>query len=137
MAFMGLMFVACVLLVTGSPPLSGFVAKFALLSAAIDAAQGSPVAAAVWSLVIGTLAAGMASLIALTRIGMRLFWSVIGRNTPRLRVLEAGPVALLVLLCIALAAGAGPVMEFLDAAASSLRAPQIYIETVLAGQEAP
>ena len=35
MAFLGLAFVSCVLLVTGLPPLSGFVAKFALLSAAV------------------------------------------------------------------------------------------------------
>lgn len=137
MAFMGIMFAFCVLLVTGSPPLSGFVAKFALLSVAIDAAHGAPWASAAWTLVGLTLAAGLASLIALTRIGMRLFWSATGRNTPRLRVLEAGPVAVLVLLCIWLTVAAGPVMEFLDGAAASLRAPQIYIETVLAGKGAP
>lgn len=136
MAFMGLMFVCCVLLVTGSPPLSGFVAKFALLSAAIHAAQGATWAAAAWTLVFVTLAAGLASLIALTRIGMRLFWSVIGRNIPRLRVFEAGPVAVLVLLCIALTVAAGPAMSFLDDTAASLRAPRIYIETVLAGEGA-
>ena len=36
-AFLGLIFVSCVLLVTGLPPLPGFVAKFALLSTAIGA----------------------------------------------------------------------------------------------------
>lgn len=135
MAFMGLMFAFCVLLVTGSPPLSGFVAKFAILSAAIQAAQGAPWAAAAWILVGVTIAAGLASLIALTRIGMRLFWSATGRNTPRLRVLEAGPVALLVLLCIALTVAAGPAMGFLEDTAASLRAPRIYIDTVLATGE--
>jgi multicomponent K+:H+ antiporter subunit D len=135
MAFMGIMFAFCVLLVTGSPPLSGFVAKFALLSAAIHAVDGAPLSAPVWVLVGVTLATGLASLVALTRIGMRLFWSATGRNTPRLRVLEAGPVAVLVLLCIALTVAAGPVMAFLDEAAASLRAPQVYIETVLAGKE--
>jgi len=135
MAFMGLMFAFCVLLVTGSPPLSGFVAKFAILSAAIQAAQGAPWATAAWILVGVTIAAGLASLIALTRIGMRLFWSATGRNTPRLRVLEAGPVALLVLLCIALTVAAGPAMGFLEDTAASLRAPRIYIDTVLATGE--
>ena len=33
MAFLGLAFICCALLVTGLPPLSGFVAKFSLLSA--------------------------------------------------------------------------------------------------------
>ncbi|HNR22811.1 MAG TPA: monovalent cation/H+ antiporter subunit D [Steroidobacteraceae bacterium] len=135
MAFMGIMFAFCVLLVTGSPPLSGFVAKFALLSAAFHAADDAALAGPLWVLAGVTLATGLASLVALTRIGMRLFWSVTGRNTPRLRVLEAGPVAVLVVLCIMLTVAAGPVMAFLDEAAASLRAPQIYIETVLAGKE--
>ena len=39
-AFLGFVFVSCVLLVTGLPPLPGFVAKFALLSTAIDTAPG-------------------------------------------------------------------------------------------------
>jgi multicomponent K+:H+ antiporter subunit D len=136
MAFMGLAFAFCVLLVTGSPPLSGFVAKFAILSSAIQAAQGATWASAEWLLVFVTIAAGLASLVALTRIGMRLFWSVTGRNTPRLRVLEAGPVAILILICIALTVAAGPAMGFLEDTAASLRAPRIYIETVLATREA-
>lgn len=135
MAFMGLAFAFCVLLVTGSPPLSGFIAKFAIISTAIHAAQGAPWATAAWMLVWVTICAGLASLIALTRIGMRLFWSDTGRNTPRLRVFEAAPVALLILLCIALTVAAGPAMGFLEATASSLRAPRIYIETVLATGE--
>jgi multicomponent K+:H+ antiporter subunit D len=136
MAFLGLAFAFCVLLVTGSPPLSGFIAKFAIISTAVHAAQGAPWATAAWMLVVVTICAGLASLIALTRIGMRLFWSVTGRNTPRLRVFEAAPVAFLILLCIALTVAAGPAMGFLEATASSLRAPRIYIETVLATGEA-
>src|SRR5690606_8965592 len=41
MAFLGLAFVSCALLVTGLPPLSGFVAKFSMLSAAVTAANES------------------------------------------------------------------------------------------------
>ena len=36
-AFLGLSFVCCALLVTGLPPLAGFIAKFALVAAAIAA----------------------------------------------------------------------------------------------------
>ncbi len=137
MAFLGVMFSFCVLLVTGSPPLSGFIAKFALLTVAIQSTQGEPGAFAAWTFVALTLTAGLTSLIALTRIGMRLFWATPGRHTPRLRILEAGPVAVLVFSCIALTVAAGPVMEFLEAAALTLNAPQTYIETVLGGRPAP
>jgi multicomponent K+:H+ antiporter subunit D len=70
----------------------------------------------------------------LTRIGMRLFWSVTGRITPRLRIIEAGPVAYLILLCIALTIGAGPTMTYLDSAASTIREPGAYIRAVLEDQ---
>jgi len=78
------------------------------------------------------LAGGFAGLLAMSRIGMRLFWSVTGRATPRLRVIEAGPVAFLILLCIGLTAAAGPVMKYVDSAAQLLSDPQAYIRAVLA-----
>ncbi|MGH8192956.1 MAG: monovalent cation/H+ antiporter subunit D [Woeseiaceae bacterium] len=133
MAFLGLVFVCCVLLVTGLPPLAGFVAKFALLSTTLASAEaGGP---AVWALAVGILVSGLASLLAFTRIGMRLFWSTVGRRTPRLRVLEALPVALLVLLTFGFSAAAGPVMTYLEAAARSLHDPDTYIRSVLSLSE--
>ena len=78
-----------------------------------------------------TLVGGFAGLIALCRIGMRLFWSVTGRTTPRLRIIEAGPVAFLILLCMALTAAAGPMMTYLDSAARTLNDPDTYIRAVL------
>jgi multicomponent K+:H+ antiporter subunit D len=129
MAFLGLAFIFCVVLVTGLPPLSGFLAKFALLSAAL--AVTPDVSSGTWMLVVALLAAGLAGVIALTRIGMRLFWSVAQRTTPRLRVIEAGPVAFLILLCVAVTVGASPLMTYLDAAAQMLHAPQTYIDAVL------
>ncbi|AZY49329.1 monovalent cation/H+ antiporter subunit D [Bordetella avium] len=134
MAFLGLAFVACALLVTGLPPLSGFVAKFSLLSAAVSAANTSAPPIDAWLLVAGVLLSGLAGLIALGRTGIRVFWSSEDRSTPRLRLLEAGPVAVLILLCVALAAGAGPVSAYLDAAAQSLDAPADYVNAVLSKQ---
>ena len=131
-AFLGLMFVSCVLLVTGLPPLPGFVAKFALLSTAIGAEHAS---GPVWAFAVAVLVAGFVSLVALTRVGIRLFWTVTARTTPRLRVAEAAPVALLVALSIALAGAASPVMSYLQAAAASLHAPQSYIRAVLSAAE--
>ncbi|AUL47449.1 monovalent cation/H+ antiporter subunit D [Bordetella trematum] len=131
MAFLGLAFVACALLVTGLPPLSGFVAKFSLLSAAVTAVNTSAPPMDGWLLVAAVLLSGLAGLMALGRAGIRSFWGGDDRITPRLRLLEAGPVAVLILLCVALAAGAGPVSAYLDAAAQSLDKPELYIEAVL------
>lgn len=133
MAFLGLMFVCCALQLVGLPPLPGFIAKFALLSGALrDTPGGAP--AASWTFVAAVLLSGFASLIALSRVGMRLFWSVAARTTPRLRVLEAAPVAALVLLCLALGVAAEPVARYLDATARSLHQPDTYVRTVLAGR---
>jgi multicomponent K+:H+ antiporter subunit D len=134
MAFLGLMFVCCVLLVTGLPPLPGFVAKFAVLSTAVRTLSPVGGSLAVWLLCAAVLLSGLTGVIALSRVGMRLFWGA-ARNTPRLRVLEAAPVALLVMVCVALSAWAGPVAQYLESAARSLHQPDTYIRVVLAQRE--
>ncbi|MBB6094290.1 multicomponent K+:H+ antiporter subunit D [Povalibacter uvarum] len=134
MAFLGLAFVCCVLLVTGLPPLSGFIGKFALLASTVDAMNEQRAPASAWLLIATLLAAGLAGLIALTRIGVRLFWTVTERTTPRLRVIEAGPVAFLLLLTMGMTVAAGPVMTFLESAAGTLHNPDMYIEAVLSPQ---
>lgn len=129
MAFLGLTFVCCALLVAGLPPLSGFLAKFALLHTAIEQG-GADTSWYTWSFCAAVLISGVVTIVALTRVGLRLFWSVIGRTTPRLRIIEAAPPAFLILLCLALTAGAGPVMSYLQSAAQSLHSPQVYIRVV-------
>ncbi|MCC7463610.1 MAG: monovalent cation/H+ antiporter subunit D [Gammaproteobacteria bacterium] len=131
MAVLGLMFVCCVLLLTGLPPLPGFLAKFALLSTALQAAPAAGGSPAVWVFCAAVLLSGLAGVIALSRVGMRLFWGVAARHTPRLRVLEAAPVAFLVVLCLALSVWVDPVSRYLDSAARSLHQPDTYIRVVL------
>jgi multicomponent K+:H+ antiporter subunit D len=131
MAFLGLAFVCCALLVTGMPPLAGFIAKFALVAAAIDALPSQGGWSRQWLLIFVLIAGGLAGLIALVRVGMRLFWSVTGRQTPRLSITEAAPVAFLLLVCVAITIAAGPTMTYLDSAAAGLADPELYIHTVL------
>ena len=76
------------LLVTGLPPLSGFVAKLSLLSAAVSAATESAPPLDAWLLVAAVLLSGLAGLIGLGRAGIRVFWASDDRSTPRLRVIE-------------------------------------------------
>ncbi|QDX82707.1 monovalent cation/H+ antiporter subunit D [Denitratisoma sp. DHT3] len=130
MAFLGLAFFSCAAILSGLPPLSGFVAKFALLKAAI-AAPPAPASQAIL-LFAALLLSGLAGLIALSRLGIRVFWDS-ERPTPRLQWLEAAPVATLVLLCSALAFGAGPAMAYFEAAARALHDPAAYIGVVLPG----
>lgn len=130
MAFLGLAFICCALLVAGLPPLSGFIAKFALLRTAAGHDTNAGIGWHVWAFCAALIATGVATMIALTRGGLRLFWASRGRTTPRLRVIEAGPAAFLILLSMALTAGIGPVMTYLNSAAKSLHSPDIYIRVV-------
>jgi multicomponent K+:H+ antiporter subunit D len=131
MAFLGMAFIACALLVIGLPPLSGFIAKFSLLSAALQTSVTDTPSPAAWTLVAGVLLSGMAGIIALGRTGIRMFWSVEETVTPRLRVSEAAPVAVLIMLCVALAFWAGPAMNYMEQTAKYLDNPSMYINAVL------
>jgi multicomponent K+:H+ antiporter subunit D len=131
MAFLGLAFISCTLLLSGLPPLSGFVAKFSLLAAALQMSGAGAPSFDAWLLVIGVLLSGMAAVIALSRTGIHTFWSSGDVHTPRLHASEAAPVAMLVLACVALTIWAGPVSRYLNDTASSLDNPAAYIEAVL------
>ena len=129
MAFLGLAFFSCTLLLTGLPPFPGFVAKFALLKAAIAAPPAAPALQA-WLFFAAQLLSGLGGLIALSRMGLRVFWDS-PRPTPRLQWLEALPVAMLILLCLLLSFGAEVTMAYCDAAAESLHEVSNYVGAVL------
>jgi len=128
MALLGLAFACSALLIAGLPPLPGFVAKFALLAALLDA---DPVPAAGWGLLALLVLSGLAAIIALGRAGVRIFWASQERRVPRVRVIEIAPVAALLGMCIALTVAAGPAMRYLQDAAQALHAPRSYIEEVI------
>src|SRR5690606_27860961 len=110
------------------------VAKFSMLSAALQTSTTDTPSVAAWTLVATVLLSGMAGIVALTRTGIRLFWSSEDTVVPRLRVSEAGPLSILLLACIALAIRAGPVMTFLHDTALSLDSPALYIDAVMSQQ---
>jgi len=131
MALLGLSFGCCALLVAGLPPLPGFVAKFALLAAVLDPA---PIALTAWSLLALLSLSGLASIIAMARAGVRIFWASEERSVPRVRVIEMAPIAALLALCLVLTAAAGPAMRYLQDAAHALHTPAAYTDRVLSPQ---
>lgn len=134
-AFLGLSFLGCTLLLAGLPPLSGFVGKFAMLSGMLGAARG--LTPADWAFAALLIVSGFLSLIALSRTGIRHFWTQPHATLPALRALEVLPVAALLAACLALTLMAEPVMQHASATAQGLRSPSAYREAVLGARQRP
>ena len=134
MGLLGLAFIGCALVIAGLPPLSGFIAKFALLTAALNPSEMHRAGAdsgLAWALLVVLISSGLAALIAMTRAGIRAFWASPDRAVPRVRVIEMAPVVFLLILCATQTIQAGPVMRFMQATAQSLHAPSDYVRDVL------
>jgi len=127
-AVLAVSFICCSLLLAGLPPLPGFVAKVALLDALL---QASPVGVGVWAMLMLLMFSGMATVVATSRIGTRIFWVPEQQITPHVRIVELAPILLLLAACAALTVQAGPVMRYLDDAAHALHSPRSYIDEVL------
>ncbi|MBA1204579.1 monovalent cation/H+ antiporter subunit D [Pseudomonas capeferrum] len=142
MAFLGLSFIACALLIIGMPPLSGFIGKLGLISAlfnplGLGVAPEQPLTVAGWGLVALLVISGMASLIAFGRVGIQRFWKPEERPSPLLRRYECLPILLLLGLCLFLSVKAEPLLRYTQDTAASLRTPDAYIEAVLATRPIP
>ena len=80
------------------------------------------------------LVSGLLTTIALSRAGLRHFWSPHDRAPPRLRIIECLPITLLLLTCAMLAIRAEPVLR---AAAQGLVDPARYIDAVMSTAPTP
>ena len=142
LAFLGLGFIACALLIAGLPPLSGFLAKFAILDALLHpsgrgAGAMPALPPAAWMLFVLLIGSSLLSMIALSRAGIRYFWTLRQRAAPTLRAAEFAPVGLLLAGMVALCVGAGPVSRYTLAAAASLLRPAAYIDAVMSATPVP
>ncbi|RUY99430.1 MULTISPECIES: monovalent cation/H+ antiporter subunit D [unclassified Mesorhizobium] len=140
LAVLGICFAACGLLLAGLPPLSGFVGKFALLTAMVrpdPVAGGGLIAGSTWVLVALLILSGLCALIATMRAGIQIFWAPIEGTVPRVLLLEIAPVAFLLTLCLLMTVQGGPMMRYMDATAQSLHSPADYLRDVLSTQPIP
>lgn len=123
---LGILYAAAAMAMVGLPPLSGFMGKLMILLAVRD----SGAAAWIWAVVLFT---GLLGLLALTRMGIALFWhraegagnGVFGRPAALVSVIALlGFSPLLVIW-------GEPVVQFAQATAHQLTQPAGYIDTVL------
>jgi multicomponent K+:H+ antiporter subunit D len=147
-ALWGGLYFAAAVAIAGLPPLSGFVGKLLILRAApVDPLH--PAHPVVWAVI---LVAALASVIALSRAGSRLFFNTRTAEEQAAGVPAApidalpeeppdppsGPRELTAILgllglILALTLAAGPAVDFTQATARQLADPAAYIAAVLGG----
>ncbi|SMQ63971.1 multisubunit potassium/proton antiporter, PhaD subunit [Devosia lucknowensis] len=129
-AFLGISFGLCCLLLAGLPPLSGFLAKFAMLSTALGGNNNGPSVEAWW--LMGTLIiSGLAVLIAMARSGINIFWATLEPGPAQARISEMLPIVVMLALCIALSIVPTSVLEFMESTAALVSVPEYYVLEVM------
>lgn len=138
LAFLGLAFACCAMMIAGLPPLSGFVAKFSLFHSLLHPdAPTLAITATTWLLMALIVLSGLAAIISLMRFGVRAFWASGTIVTPNLHVTEVAPISALLLLCVILTVQAGPIFEYLQRTSDDLHRPNNYIQRVLSAPTVP
>ena len=134
LAMLSISFGLCVLLLAGFPPLAGFLAKFAMISAMFNPhglAEAATIPASAWWLSGLMIFSGFAALISLTRTGINTFWVTVSESPAPVRVIEIAPIILLLGLAVTMTVMAGPAMDYMHAMADALYAPAGEIDGVL------
>ncbi|MGV1870823.1 monovalent cation/H+ antiporter subunit D [Agrobacterium rosae] len=139
MAVLGVCFAACGILLAGLPPLSGFIAKFSMLSAILNPSglgANDSISTLSWWLVFLIVFSGLASLISMTRAGIRTFWGSLEGTVPRVLVIEIAPILLLLAMTLGMTIAAGPIMRYMQETARIGGLPESYIQGVMTAPRA-
>lgn len=138
LAFLGLAFACCAMMIAGLPPLSGFIAKFSLFHSLLHPdAPTLAITATTWLLMALIVLSGLAAIISLMRFGVRAFWASGTIVAPNLHVTEVAPITALLVLCVILTVQAGPVFDYLQRTSDDLHRPNNYIQKVLSAPTVP
>jgi multicomponent K+:H+ antiporter subunit D len=135
-AVLGIGFCLLGMVLIGLPPLPGFIAKFAILTALLGPEASVPAASNGMRglLALLLILSGVVSLLALSRSGIRAFWAPVEPFLPRVTVTETAPILYLLGLLVALMLAAGPTMELLLATADDLHNQVRYLNAVLGAE---
>ncbi len=138
-AVLGIGFSLLALILIGLPPLSGFLAKFAILTAILGPGMDPAASTAGMRATLAVLlvVSGLVSLVALSRMGIRVFWAPVEPFAPRVTIVETVPIIMLVGMLLALVLAAGPATDLLRATALELHNPGRYLEAVLGAERVP
>ncbi|MCB5408846.1 monovalent cation/H+ antiporter subunit D [Pseudogemmobacter faecipullorum] len=129
MTVLGLSFGACLLVLGGLPPLSGFIGKVAMLTGMFGNGDLSPLQN--WTFLTVLMLAGFATVIGLVRIGIQTFWAS-DSAPPKVMAMEIAPVLLLVAMIGLMTVRGDDVLRYMDATARALHDPLIYSDGVFA-----
>ena len=130
------------MLLSGLPPLPGFVGKFAMLNALFNplglaASAGAQLGLTGWTFLAVLITSGFFALSALVRAGIAYFWTAQGRGPLRVGLAEGVPIAALLLACVLLSVAAGPALRYTQATADALHAPSGYVQAILGAEPVP
>jgi multicomponent Na+:H+ antiporter subunit D len=128
--FLAVLFLIAALALAGIPPLSGFVAKFAVVRAGLEAGMYLPVAVA--------LAVSLLTLFSMIKIWDQAFWKPAPDGEPITMPLPNtyasvafhAPIVLLAAVCIGMGVAAGPLMAVSLRAATQMLDAAVYINAV-------
>ncbi|MFN6952269.1 MAG: proton-conducting transporter membrane subunit, partial [Albidovulum sp.] len=132
LAVLGLSFGACVLVLAGLPPLSGFIGKVGILQGLL--AGGSEMPGLSWVFVVLLILSGFATLVGLVRVGIQTFWATEG--VPQVMALELAPVIALVGMLALLTLKADVTLRYMRDTAESVLTPSVYVQGVLGAPRA-
>ncbi len=122
--------------IAGLPPFSGFVGKFALVSAGIESAE--------WTIVAVSLVVSLLTMYVMVRIWSGVFWGEaedpaivawIESDDSRVPHLMTGAATAVVAMSVALMVFAGPLYDYAQRTAEELLAPDRYVEAVIGDHE--